>query len=81
MLGYKNGVQVVNTTSTDALSNLYLSVLCDNRTATPGFNSGIERSNKRMAWGSYGDNLTATEITDYEIIVNTFQTTLGRNSY
>jgi hypothetical protein len=34
-----------------------------------------------MAWGSYGDNLTATEITDYEIIVNTFQTTLGRNSY
>ena len=81
MLGYKNGVQVINTTSTDAMGAKYLSVLCDNRTAVPGFDTGSEATDKRMCWASYGDNLSLSKLTQYETIINTFQTTLGRNTY
>jgi hypothetical protein len=81
MVGYKNGVQVVNTTSTDLGGAVYTSLLCDNRTAFPGFNSGVERSNKRVSWASFGNDLTPIKSAIYENIVNEFQTTLGRNTY
>jgi hypothetical protein len=81
MLGYKNGVEVVNTTSTDSMGAKYLSVLCDNRSTVPAFDAGIEASDKRMCWASYGDDLTLTQIGQLETIVNAFQTALGRNVY
>ena len=81
MVGYKNGTQVINTTSSDSYNpTIYMSVLCDNRATAPSFNR-LESSDKRCAWASYGDALTPTEISDFENIINTFQTTLNRNTY
>ena len=81
MLGYKNGVEVINTTSSDSYgNNIYLSVLGDNRATIPLSNL-VEPSDKRMCWASYGDDLTSTQISQYESIINTFQTALGRNAY
>lgn len=82
MLGYKNGTQVINTTSNDLNpGNNYLSVLGDNRANYPLFNNLQESSDKRMAWASFGNQLTLTQIAQYESIINTFQTALGRNTY
>ena len=80
LLGYKNGTEVLNTTSSDSLGDCYLSVLCDNRTAQPSY-SATECSDKRMGWASFGNDLTSTQISQFETIINTFQTSLGRNTY
>jgi hypothetical protein len=80
MVGYKNGSQVVNTTSSDAGSVSYASVLADNRANQPGFTT-TEFSDKTMGWASFGNELTLSQIIQFEIIINTFQTTLGRNTY
>jgi hypothetical protein len=80
MIGYKNGVEVINTTSTDIGASVYTGVLSDNRIGTPSFQV-TESSDKTMAWASFGNDLTLSQITAYENIINTFQTTLGRNTY
>lgn len=80
LLGYKNGSQVVNTTSSDSLGSSYLSVLADNRSIIPSY-SATECSDKRMCWASFGNELTLTQISQFEAIINDFQTTLGRNIY
>ena len=79
--GFRNGVQKVNSTTIDSGGNRYLSLLCDNRQNPPAFDAGSEASARRMAWASYGDDLTASQITSFETIINDFQTTLGRNIY
>ena len=80
LLGYKNGTQVVNTTSGDNLGGGYMSVLSDNRAAVPAYNV-TECSDKRMGWASFGNDLTSTQISQFETIINDFQTALGRNTY
>ena len=80
LLGYKNGTQVVNTTSNDTLGAAYISVLADNRSAYPSY-SITECSDKRMGWASFGNDLTSTQISQFETIINDFQTALGRNTY
>ena len=79
--GFRNGVQKINSTTIDSGGAKYLSLLCDNRSNVPFFDSGNEASARRMAWASYGDDLTAAQITSFETIINDFQTTLGRNIY
>jgi hypothetical protein len=80
MVGYKNGTQVINTTSSDVIQSIFVSVLSDNRSNLPTF-SPTECSDKRMSWASIGNELTLSQITQFENIVNAFQTTLGRNTY
>ena len=81
MLGYQNGEEVLNVSSTDnSRGSNYLSVLGDNRANIPSF-AIQESSDKRMGWASFGNELTTTQITQFNSIVNTFQTTLGRNTY
>ena len=80
MVGYRNGVEVINTTTDDSGGSSYLSVLGDNRGVPPNITID-ESGDKTMSWASYGNELTPTQITQFEEIINTFQTTLGRNTY
>jgi len=79
--GWKNGTQVItNSTGTNNRSNRYLSLLCDNRALIPSFNT-LESSSSTMAFTFYSQYLTDSEATTLSTIINTFQTSLGRNIY
>lgn len=38
-------------------------------------------TDKRYSWAGFGEKLTAAELLTYQSIINTFQTSLGRNTY
>jgi len=79
--GWKNGTQVItNSTGANDRSNKYLSLLCDNRLNIPSF-STTESSSSTMSFAFYSQFLTNTEATTLSTIINTFQTSLGRNIY
>ena len=61
--------------------NRYLSILCDNRSNVPGFNLSGAQSEKTVCWYNVGDALTDSEMATFQGIINTFQTSLGRNTY
>jgi len=70
---YKNGsLQDTNTTtSITSAPNANLRVFTDS----------IRYSDRRLQFTTIGDGLSASEITTLDGIINTFQTTLGRNTY
>ena len=72
-VAYKNGV-LQNTrlyTETNSAPNGNLRV----------FNDGLNYSNRRLQFTTIGDGLSAGEIVILDNIINTFQTSLGRNIY
>jgi len=78
---WKNGTQVItNGTATNDRDNKYLSLNCDNRQPIPNFNTGSS-SSSTMAFAFYSQYLTDSESTTLSTIINTFQTSLGRNIY
>ena len=70
----KNGLLLNTATSGDTISNrnIYISALNNNNTATAF-------SNRQYAFASIGDGLTDAEVLNSYNLVQTFQTTLGRN--
>jgi hypothetical protein len=72
-----NGVSVASQASGDTSINRYISLMCDNRAGVPGFNTD-EPSPNTCAFASVGDGFTQTEWEDLSTIVQTFQTSLGR---
>jgi len=75
--GYKNGtsLSVTNNTSLSTFkadANLYLA--CRNSNGSP-----VEYDNKECAFASFGDGLSAGEVSTLYTLVQAFQTTLSRN--
>ena len=73
IIAYKNGVlkDTRGYTSTKRPPNGNLRV----------FNDGLNYSNRRLQFTTIGDTLSAGEIVILDGIINTFQTSLGRNTY
>jgi hypothetical protein len=73
---YKNGISIGSGTRTIAASystrKIFLGAY--NFQGNPGLYSGSE-----FVYGSIGEGLNATEVSNYYNLVQTFQTTLGRN--
>jgi len=84
LIGYKNEVQAVNTTSSNSTgSNNYLSVLGNNTSIIPAtpFSPTNQVSNATIAFYGHATYMTAAEMVKFSEIINDFQTTLGRNVY
>lgn len=73
MKSFKNGVEQQQRTYTDSnlIPNSTIKVLYD----------GSAYSNRRIQFVSIGDGLNDSEAQTLTTIINTFQTTLGRNTY
>lgn len=73
---YRNGATQTTVTTNDAAPypnlNIFLSARNDSGTAAV-------YSNKQLAFASIGSGLTDAEVTTFNTLVTTFQTTLGRN--
>lgn len=84
LIGYKNEVQAVNTSSTNSTgSQNLLSVLGNNTTSVPGtpFSPTNQVSNATIAFYGHATYMTAAEMVKFSEIINDFQTSLGRNVY
>ena len=85
VVGYKDEVQVVNNTNRlNDTQNRYLSVLVDNRVDVPGFGDGgaISPYNSgKLKSYAVGQYLSPSEMVTFSQIINSFQTSLGRNNY
>ena len=76
---YKNGTQVItNSTGSNVRGSLELSLLCDNRLTSPSF-STTESADSTMAFAWYSELLTDSEMRTLSQLINTYQTSLGRN--
>lgn len=72
---YRNGTSVASSAKTDQTStntSVYIGSLNQNGVPSFGF------SQKEFAFASIGDGLSGSQVTDYNNIITTFQTTLGR---
>jgi hypothetical protein len=77
--GYKNGVEVAFAVRTSASYNRAFDIGGVNRVPlTP--NHGAQ-SSRGYNWASIGFGLTSGDTANLSTIINTFQTTLGRNTY
>jgi hypothetical protein len=73
LTGYKNGVLAVSNASTNVATNLNHFLLCFNNMNNPqGY------SNRQYCLFSLGDGLTPTDNTNFYNLVQSLQTTLGR---
>ena len=84
VLGYRDELQVVNTTSTNSTgANVYLSVLGNNTSNIPTqpFTPSNQASNATIAFYGHATYMTSAEMIKFSQIINDFQTTLGRNVY
>lgn len=78
---YKNGSVVGSNTNTETGSILPTSTVYLSAANTNGSPNGVTYDNKALSFGSIGLGLNSTEATTLSTIVNTFNTTLGRNTY
>ena len=82
MKAYKNGSQVGTTQSTLVDQSWPTTTLMSPGWTSPPNNSGNQvTSTRRRAFTTFGTSLTDGEMSTLSTIINTFQTTLGRNTY
>jgi len=76
---WKNGIRIVQDTSPNVSYPTNEIYLGDINTANPS--SGTQPSGRRYSMAIYGKNITEANAATLSTIINTFQTSLGRNIY
>ncbi len=75
----KNGAEIA--TDTNTRNQDFPSNPLGNPTYIPAFSGNIVSGTRRHQFATFGDGLSSGEMSQLETIINTFQTTLGRNTY
>jgi hypothetical protein len=75
--GWRNGTRIINTgNGTVSVPTRVLYLACQNNGSTSNRNS-----DRNCAFSTIGDSLTSTDVANFTTIVNTYNTTLGRNTF
>jgi hypothetical protein len=79
--GYRNGspVSVGPISTLNSASSLYLGYASGD--SFGGCTTGYGRSINTFGWSSFGGFMNTTDMDNYQTIVNTFMTSIGRNTY
>ena len=75
----KNGSNIV--TDSNTRTQVFPSNALGNPTYIPAFSGNIVSGQRRHQFTTFGEGLTSAEMNQLQTIINTFQTTLGRNTY
>ena len=75
----KNGSNIA--TDTNTRTQVFPSNALGNPTYIPAFAGNIVSGQRRHQFTTFGEGLTSAEMNQLQTIINTFQTTLGRNTY